>query len=159
MGVRGRGAAQTAQDGAGALGVGVAGGDGLRDAAGAVEDVAGVELADLPVGGGEFAQAFQLEGDVAFGEGQGAVVAGQGGEQGALGDVGEGFEFIERLSEQRLDALGDDLGNGVGGGGWLGNRCGFQGRRACTAPARGPAGAGGAVAVTLGCGPARGTFG
>ena len=158
MGVRGGHAAQAAQDRAGALGVGVAGGDGLGDAPGAVEDVTGLEPADLPFGNGEFAQPLKLESNAAFGEGQVTVGASQGGEQGGLrGGVGEGFEFSERLSVQRLDALGDELGNGVGRGVGLGQSVDFQGRRVRTALARDAAGADGAVAAILGLTPARDT--
>jgi hypothetical protein len=148
---RGRCAAQSCQDRAGVLGVGVAGGDGLGDAAGAVDDVTGGKTADLPLRGDEFAQPLQLEGDVALGERQIAVTAGERGEQGGIGGaVGERFELTERLSEQRLDALGDDLGDGVSGGVGLGQSAGFQGRWVRTAPARPVAGAGGAVAVIFG---------
>lgn len=155
MGVWGGHAAQAAKDGAGALGVGVACGDGFGDAPSAVEDVTGGESTDLAVGGGEFTKPLKLEGDIAFGEGQFAVAAGQGGEQGGLGSRGgDGFEFGDRLSVQRLDALGGELGNGKGRGAGLRQWVDFQGRRIRAAPAR-ATGAGGLVAAILGLNPAR----
>lgn len=110
-----RGAVQAGQDGADGLGVGVPGGNGFSNPAGAIEQMTGFERADLPFRGGQFAQPLELEGDGALGELQITVAARQGGEHGA-GRVrlGVGFEGGHRLAVQVLDAFADGLGRGVG---------------------------------------------
>ncbi len=95
--------------------MGVAGGDGLAQPLGAIEDVAGGEGSDFSVLAGELAQAVQLEVDVPFGEDEVGVDAEKGAEQGLCGGLfGMTPKVCQGLAVQDFDTAAEGVGRVVG---------------------------------------------
>ncbi|MFJ6752200.1 hypothetical protein ACIQNI_29055 [Streptomyces sp. NPDC091266] len=95
------------QDSGGCLGLAVAYGDRLGEAAGAVEDLSHLVYTDLPLRVHGLGEAVEVEGDALLGEIDVAAHAEEGCEHAGWLLLGAGFEIGEWCAVQVLNPFGD----------------------------------------------------